>query len=107
MFAFLFAYQFQIFPPPIGLSTFGLEEITGFALLDALLTADFSALWQVFTYYLLPALTLAFVLAGPIIKQVRQNATRVHDSTFIHYARGWGSPVGRSSRTRYGTRWHR
>lgn len=92
MFSFLFAYEFGIFPAPIGLTTSGIADITGFSMLDALLSGDLSAFWDVLSYYLLPSLTLAFVLTGPIIKQVRQNATRVHGSDFILYARAAGLP---------------
>lgn len=95
MFAFLFSYQLDIFPPPIGLpsgATAGLSVITGITMLDALLTLNLTVFWRVFTYYLLPALTLAFVLTGPIVKMIRQNVSRVLDSDFVLYARGSGLP---------------
>lgn len=95
MFAFLFSYQLDIFPPPIGLpsgATAGLTVITGITMLDALLTFDLAVFWRVFTYYLLPALTLGFVLTGPIVKMIRQNVSRVLDSDFVLYARGSGLP---------------
>lgn len=93
MFAFLFAYQFEVFPPPIGLSRSalaGLQTITGFTMLDALLTGNLRAFWAVFSYYLLPGLTLGFVLTGPVVKMVRQNVTRVQQSGFVLYAQGCG-----------------
>lgn len=95
MFAFIFSYQLNIFPPPIGLSsgaTAGLAVITGVSMVDALLTLNFSVFWQVLSYYLLPSLTLAFVLTGPIVKMIRQNVSRVLDSDFVLYARGSGLP---------------
>jgi ABC-type dipeptide/oligopeptide/nickel transport system permease component len=95
MFAFVFSYQLGIFPAPIGLpssATTGLTVITGMTMVDALLTLNLSVFWAVITYYLLPALTLGFVLTGPIVKMIRQNITRVMDSDFVLYARGSGLP---------------
>lgn len=91
--AFLFAYQFRVFPPPIGLPALtGVSTFTGFTLIDTLLSGNPRAFWAVFSYYLLPALTLGFVLTGPVVKMVRQNVIRVLQSDFVLYARGSGLP---------------
>jgi len=93
MFAFIFSYKLGIFPPPIGLpssATAGLQTVTGMSMVDSLLTLNLRAFWSVFSYYLLPALTLGFVLTGPIVKMIRQNVSRVLDSDFVLYARASG-----------------
>jgi ABC-type dipeptide/oligopeptide/nickel transport system permease component len=93
MFAFVFSYQLGIFPPPIGIPSSVVADVpvlTGMTLVDSLLTANLTAFRTIFVYYLLPSLTLAFVLTGPIVKMIRQNVTRVLDSDFVLYARASG-----------------
>jgi len=93
MFAYLFSYQRGIFPPPIGIPssvTRDIPTVTGMSLFDSLVTGNFASFQTIIVYYALPALTLAFVLTGPIVKMIRQNVTRVIDSNFVLYARACG-----------------
>jgi ABC-type dipeptide/oligopeptide/nickel transport system permease component len=93
MFVFLFVYKLGVFPAPTGLTdplSLGLSTITGFSLLDALLQGNLYAFGQLFWYYLLPSLTLAFVLTGPIVKMVRQNVIGVLESDYVLYANAAG-----------------
>lgn len=93
MFIFVFCYQFDVFPAPLGLvdpATMVPEPITGFILIDALLVGDLGVFWDAATHLMLPSLTLAFVISGPIVKTTRQNMVRVLGSDFILHARARG-----------------
>jgi ABC-type dipeptide/oligopeptide/nickel transport system permease component len=90
-FIFLFVFKIHVFPIPQGLNPgVPLRTVTGFNLLDALLTGNMTAFVNLFDQYLLPALTMAFVLSGPIVKMVRQNMLRFRESNFLLYARANG-----------------
>lgn len=92
-FIFLFVFKLHVFPIPQGLNPgVPLQHVTGFNLLDALITGNMTAFVNLFDQYLLPALTLAFVLSGPIVKMVRQNMLRFRESNFLLYARANGLP---------------
>lgn len=90
-FIFLFVFKMHIFPIPQGLDPgTALHNVTGFDMFDALITGNFTAFVNLFQQYLLPALTMAFVLSGPIVKMVRQNMLRFRESNFLLYARANG-----------------
>lgn len=94
-FIFLFVFKAHLFPIPVGLLSGGVPlppTITGFSLVDSLLSGNFSDFVTIFEHYLLPALTMAFVLSGPIIKMTRQNMLRFQQSEFVIYARASGLP---------------
>lgn len=100
-FIFLFVFKAHIFPVPVGLLSGGVplpHTITGFSLLDSLLTGSFSDFVSIFEHFLLPSLTMAFVLSGPIIKMTRQNMLRFQQSEFVLYARASGLPPGKIAR---------
>jgi ABC-type dipeptide/oligopeptide/nickel transport system permease component len=93
MFVFLFVFTIPLFPAPIGLLSRDVAvppSITGFNLVDSLLGGRFDAFVSIVSHYLLPSLTMAFVLTGPIVKMIRQNMIRILDSDFIIYARAAG-----------------
>jgi len=93
MFTFFFYFKLGIAPAPLGVLDplmIPPEKVTGFILIDSLLTgridAFFNALWHLW----LPIMTLAFILSGPIIKMTRQSMARVLSSEFILYSRASG-----------------
>lgn len=93
MFVFLFVFQLGFFPTPTGISdpeAVALSSITGFNLIDSLLHGNVQAFSAIFFYYLLPSLTLAFVLTGPIVKMVRQNVNDVLESDYVLFANAMG-----------------
>lgn len=99
MWALVFIYVFfvvlGVVPGPIGrLSplTDPPAPITGLLTLDAVLRGRFALARESLSYLLLPALTLALVLSGPIIKMVRENVRRALSSEFVFFARAAGLP---------------
>lgn len=90
-FVFLFVFKIHLFPIPQGLDPGTvLHNVTGFNLFDALITGNFTAFVNLLEQFLLPSLTMAFVLSGPIVKMVRQNMLRFRESNFLVYAHANG-----------------
>jgi ABC-type dipeptide/oligopeptide/nickel transport system permease component len=95
----------QIVPPPIGRIDIALASpppVTGMYTVDSILVGDWEALTSSLAHLALPAFTLAFVYAGPILKMTRSTISQVLLSSFIMYARASGLPG--SAVTRYAVR---
>jgi ABC-type dipeptide/oligopeptide/nickel transport system permease component len=95
LFVYVFFVVLGIAPGPIGRLSPLTEmppPITGVVSLDALARGNFPLLRESLAYLALPALTLAFVLSGPIIRMVRENVRRALDSEYVFYARAAGLP---------------
>ncbi len=92
---YVFFYQLGIAPGPLGRLS-PLESppptFTGFLALDALLRGDLRLFRQALHFLMLPVLTLAIVVAGPIIKLTRDGMGRVLKTDYILYARAAGLP---------------
>jgi peptide/nickel transport system permease protein len=65
-------------------------SISGFYLLDALLTGNREALWNSLQHLLLPALTLAFVHMGVVARQIRSAMLEQLSEDYIRTARANG-----------------
>ncbi len=67
-----------------------LRTVTGFYVLDAILTRNWAALKDVLAHLVLPAFTLGLVLSGPYTRLLRNNLAMVLDSKFVlaYRARG-------------------
>lgn len=95
-FVFLLVFKLHIFPIPQGLDPgTTVHTVTGFDMVDSLITGNLDAFVTLFGQYLLPSLTMAFVLSGPIVKMVRQNMLRFRDANFLMYARANGLGRGK------------
>lgn len=95
MFLFLFNFVWHIFPAPLGILSPTITPppaYTHFVVIDSLIAGDMTAFGSAVTHLALPALTLAFVVSGPIIKMTRESAQAVFDSESILYARACGLP---------------
>jgi ABC-type dipeptide/oligopeptide/nickel transport system permease component len=95
LFVYIFFFRLGIAPAPLGsLSpmTDPPAPITGFLLIDSLLEGQWSVFVEALDHLMLPVVTLAFVLSGPIIKMVRQNMLRALRSDFVLYADCVGLP---------------
>lgn len=93
MFIYLFYYRAHVAPAPLGLSSPELAAPavhTHFALIDSLIDRDFHAFRDVMWHLMLPVLTLAFIVSGPIIKMTRQSVSAVADADYILFARALG-----------------
>jgi peptide/nickel transport system permease protein len=91
---FLF-FKLGWFPGPIdrlAVTTRPPLEITGFYTIDAALTGRFGVMLEAFSYLALPVMTLAFVLAAPILKMVRASMIDTLRSDHVRTAKAVGVP---------------
>jgi ABC-type dipeptide/oligopeptide/nickel transport system permease component len=101
LFVYLFFFVLGVAPAPLGsLSpmTTPPPPVTGFILVDCLLAGSPEKFLEALHHLMLPVLTLAFILSGPIIKMVRQNMMRALQSDFVLYANSIGLPRSRIAR---------
>lgn len=95
LFVYVFYFQLGWAPAPLGqLSplTFPPESVTGFMLIDTLIAGEVGKFFEALHHLMMPVITLAFILSGPIIKMVRQNMLRALQSDFVLYATLIGLP---------------
>jgi peptide/nickel transport system permease protein len=69
---------------------FELDKISHFYLVDALITANWSAFWDVLTHLILPAVTLGLVISGVLIRLVRVNLLQTMRGDYVEAARARG-----------------
>jgi peptide/nickel transport system permease protein len=82
--------------PPSGRESVGLDatRVTGFAVLDGLLTREFDASWDAFRHLILPAVTVATIPLAVIVRITRASVLDVLGSDYIRTARAKGlAPV--------------
>lgn len=92
---YFFFFRFGWFPGPIdrlAVTTLAPLHITGFYTIDAALTGRFHVMWEAFRYLALPVITLAFVLAAPILKMVRAAMIDTLSADHVRTARAVGVP---------------
>jgi ABC-type dipeptide/oligopeptide/nickel transport system permease component len=97
-FIFVFYVTLHLVPAPIGrldFSTHPPPSVTGMITVDSLIAGNLAALIDGARHLVLPVITLAFVLSGPITKMVRQNVLKTVQSDFIMYAESCGLPQKR------------
>lgn len=70
----------------------GPEDITGFYVLDSVLTGDWASLWDAMHHMLLPAVTLALPAAATLVRFTRAGVLEVINSNFVLYERAMGMP---------------
>lgn len=82
-------------PPPLGRIDIALippPAVTGFYVLDSILSGDWSALWSSLGHLVLPVATLGIINAGPILKMTQSTMDRMLEADFIRYADMCGVP---------------
>ncbi|MCH2430900.1 MAG: ABC transporter permease [Acidimicrobiales bacterium] len=92
---FFLAFQWKWFPGPVDRLAIGSEDprtFTGFYTIDGFLSGRPEIAWEAFRYLALPVITLAFVLAAPILKMVRSAMIEALDSDFVRTAKAMGVP---------------
>ena len=67
-----------------------LDKISHFYLLDAVLTWNWSAFWDVLQHLILPAVTLGLVTSGVLIRLVRVNLLQTMRGDYVEAARARG-----------------
>lgn len=93
LFVYVFFYMLGWAPAPLGMISPMIDPPpvhTGIISIDSVIAGRWDALYDVLAHLMLPVITLAFVLSGPIVKMVRQNMARALQSEFVLYARGAG-----------------
>jgi peptide/nickel transport system permease protein len=68
------------------------RDLTGLYTVDAVLTGNFSGLWQALRHLALPAVTLGLVIGGVLIRLVRVNMLQALRSDHVDAARARGLP---------------
>jgi len=93
MMIFVFYYLLQIAPPPIGRISFSVApptHITGFYLLDSVLTSNAPALASSLKQLALPVVTLIIAMMAPIIRITRSSMLDVLKEDYIRSAKASG-----------------
>jgi peptide/nickel transport system permease protein len=93
LFAYVFYYLLQVAPAPTGrldVYTSPPTDITGFYLIDSLLTANGEAFWASLRQLALPALSMAIFSLAPLARMTRGSMLAVLSSDFVRTARASG-----------------
>lgn len=87
----IFAVNLGIFPSYGRLST-GIDatKVTGFAVLDGLLTGEFDASWDAITHLVLPAVALASIPLAVIVRMTRASVLEVLGEDYVRTAESKG-----------------
>ncbi|GAA1870845.1 ABC transporter permease [Pseudonocardia ailaonensis] len=82
--------------PPSGRQAVGIDatHVTGFAVLDGLVTREFDASWDAIVHVVLPAITLATIPLAVIVRITRASVLDVLDSDFVRTANSKGLAPG-------------
>ncbi|MGB3259098.1 MAG: ABC transporter permease [Ornithinimicrobium sp.] len=97
--AFVLKYFFAIrwgLLPPSGRQGVGLDatRITGFFVLDGILTREWDAAWDAFKHLILPAIALASIPFAVIFRITRASVLEVMDEDYVRTARAKGLNAG-------------
>ncbi|MHA6792146.1 ABC transporter permease [Pseudonocardia bannensis] len=87
----VFAVELGLFPPS-GRQSVGIDatNVTGFAVLDGLLTRELDASWDALTHLVLPAVALATIPLAVIVRITRASVLDVLGSDFVRTANAKG-----------------
>ncbi|GAA3817042.1 ABC transporter permease [Streptomyces phyllanthi] len=87
----IFAVNLGVFPS-YGRQSTGIDatEVTGFAILDGILTGEFDASWDAITHLVLPAVTLASIPLAVIVRMTRASVLEVLGEDYIRTAESKG-----------------
>lgn len=92
---YVFFVELGWVPPPIGrigVLVPGPYRITGFYLIDSILTGNFETAIASLRQLILPVVALAFSAMAPIARMMRSEAIEVLESDYIRAARSFGLP---------------
>jgi len=87
----IFAVQLGWFPSYGRLDTgINATDVTGFAVLDGILTGEFDASWNAITHLILPAVALASIPLAVIVRMTRASVLEVQDEDYVRTAEAKG-----------------
>lgn len=66
------------------------EHVTGFYIIDSIITGNWQALWSTLRYLTLPAITLGLLVGGVFVRLVRVNMLQSLRSDYVEAARARG-----------------
>jgi peptide/nickel transport system permease protein len=72
----------------------GLQVVTGFYILDSLLTGNWPALWSSFRHLVLPSVTLGAAVAAIVARVLRSSMLEILRTDYVQLARAKGAPEG-------------
>ncbi|WP_209426430.1 ABC transporter permease [Pararhodobacter sp. SW119] len=98
--SFWFAIELQLFfstrlgwmPLNGRIAGFGPERITGFLLIDSVITGDWASLRSAMWHLILPTLTLALPAAATLLRFTRAGVLEVINSNYVLYETAMGFP---------------
>jgi peptide/nickel transport system permease protein len=70
----------------------GLETVTGFYVLDSLITGNWTALWSSLKHLLLPSVTLGAAVAAIVARVLRSSMLEILRADYVQLARAKGAP---------------
>ncbi|GGT32727.1 ABC transporter permease [Streptomyces chromofuscus] len=87
----IFAVNLGLFPS-YGRQSTGINatDVTGFAVLDGLLTGEFDASWDAISHLVLPAITLASIPLAVIVRMTRASVLEVLGEDYVRTAESKG-----------------
>jgi peptide/nickel transport system permease protein len=87
----IFSVQLGIFPASGRLTTgINATEVTGFAVLDGVLTGEFDASWDAIWHLILPAIALASIPLAVIVRMTRASVLEVLGEDYVRTAESKG-----------------
>ncbi|MFI8088609.1 ABC transporter permease [Streptomyces sp. NPDC086080] len=87
----IFAVNLGIFPSYGRLDTgINATDVTGFAVLDGILTGEFDASWNAITHLVLPSVALATIPLAVIVRMTRASVLEVQDEDYVRTAEAKG-----------------
>ncbi|CAL9416140.1 ABC transporter permease [Streptomyces sp. enrichment culture] len=87
----VFSVQLGLFPSSGRLTTgINATEVTGFAVLDGLLTGEFDASWDAIWHLILPAVALASIPLAVIVRMTRASVLEVLGEDYVRTAESKG-----------------
>lgn len=90
----LFYVWLGVAPAPFGLLSSGTTPptpVTGFLLLDTLITGNTTAFLDVSAHFLLPVLALVFVTVAPLLKMTWSELSHAFDSEYVRFFQAMGA----------------
>ncbi len=98
LFQILFAVRIPILPLSGRMDTMILtsfESVTGFYVIDSIITGNWPALWSAITHLIMPSVTLSLALTGVFIRLTRVNMLEMLQQDFVTAGRARGIPERR------------